>query len=166
MSVVLAGMPGSGKTTVSRLLAAELACEVLDTDEIIVSKYGAICDIFEQFGEEAFRNFETEVVKEVAEKDAVISIGGGCLLREENCAAFKSARAKIVFLRARYETLLSRLQGDDTRPLLKGDTGARLEKLLSERTPRYEAAADFTVDTDGVAPEEVAKKIAELIRSL
>lgn len=162
MSIVLAGMPGSGKTTVSKLLAEKLKAELLDTDEIIVSRYGAISDIFAQFGEEAFRNFETEVVKEVAAKDAIISVGGGALLRKENCAAFKSARAKIVFLRAQYETLLSRLQGDNTRPLLQGDTGARLKKLLEERTPLYEAVADITIDTDGIAPEVVAEKIAEL----
>lgn len=162
MSIVLAGMPGSGKTTVSKLLADKLKVGVLDTDEIIVSRYGAISDIFAQFGEEAFRNFETEVVREVAAKDAIISVGGGALLREENCAALKSARAKIVFLRAQYETLLSRLRGDTTRPLLQGDTGARLQKLLEERTPLYEAVADITIDTDGIAPEVVAEKIAEL----
>ena len=161
MSIVLIGMPGSGKTTVSRILSKNLNLDVVDTDELIVRKYGAICDIFEQLGEQAFRNFETEIVKEVASCDKIISVGGGCVMREENIAAFRAANAKIIYLRAGLQTLAGRLSGDDNRPLLKGNAEEKLKKLLDERAEIYEFTADFTVDTDGVSPEDVAKKIAE-----
>ena len=163
MNIILAGMPGCGKSTVARILGKKLNFRVVDTDEMIVEKYGVISEIFEKFGEECFRNFETQVVKEISSCDnCVISTGGGCLLREENRALFKSC-GKIVFLRTEIKTLSERLEGDTSRPLLKGDTKSRLQKLMQERAPIYENSADIVIDTDELAPEEVADKITELM---
>ena len=162
MNIILAGMPGCGKSTVARILGKKLNFRVVDTDELIVEKYGVISEIFEKFGEECFRNFETQVVKEIVSlNDLVVSTGGGCLLREENRALFKSC-GKIVFLRTKIATLSQRLQGDASRPLLKGDMQERLQTLMRERAPIYENSADIVIDTDGVSPEEVAEKITEL----
>lgn len=162
MNIILAGMPGCGKSTVARILGKKLNFRVVDTDELIVEKYGVISEIFEKFGEECFRNFETQVVKEIVTlKDLVVSTGGGCLLREENRTLFKSC-GKIVFLRTGIETLSQRLQGDTSRPLLKGDLQNRLQTLMRERAPIYENSADIVIDTDGISPEEVAEKITEL----
>lgn len=162
MNIILAGMPGCGKTTVARILGKKLGFSVVDTDELIVEKYGAISEIFEKFGEECFRNFETQVVKDIASlENCVVSTGGGCLLREGNRALFKSC-GKIIFLRTQIKTLSERLEGDTTRPLLKGDTKSRLEKLIKERAPIYESSADIVIDTDGISPEELADKITEL----
>ena len=161
MNIVLAGMPGSGKTTVSNVLGKLLGAEVIDTDEEIVKNYGAITEIFDKFGEECFRNLETETVKKVCENDGVvISTGGGCLLRAENVQHFKN-NGKIIFLRTMYETLLKRVEGDASRPLSKGGAKETMKALLAVRTPIYENAADCTVDTDGLSPEEVAAKIQE-----
>ena len=155
-------MPGCGKSTVARILGKKLGFRVVDTDELIVEKYGAISDIFEKFGEECFRNFETQVVKDIASLDnCVVSTGGGCLLREENRSLFKSC-GKIIFLRTQIQTLSERLAGDTSRPLLKGDMKSRLEKLIKERAHIYENSADIVIDTDKFAPEEVADKITEL----
>lgn len=163
MNIILAGMPGCGKTTVSRILGKKLNFRVVDTDELIVEKYGVISEIFEKFGEECFRNFETQVVKEIVTFDnLVVSTGGGCLLREENRALFKSC-GKIIFLRTEIGTLSNRLTGDTTRPLLKGDMKDRLQTLMRERAHIYENSADIVIDTDTVTPEEVADKITELI---
>lgn len=162
MNIILAGMPGCGKTTVARILGKKLNFRVVDTDELIVEKYGAITEIFEKFGEECFRNFETQVVKDiVSSDDLVVSTGGGCLLREENRALFKSC-GKIVFLRTGLNTLSDRLTGDTSRPLLKGDMKERLEKLMHDRAPIYENSADIIIDTDAVTPDEIADKITEL----
>ena len=155
-------MPGCGKSTVARILGKKLNSRVVDTDELIVEKYGVISEIFEKFGEECFRNFETQVVKDIVSLDnLVVSTGGGCLLREENRTLFKSC-GKIAFLRTELNTLSERLAGDTTRPLLKGDMKGRLQKLLQERAPIYENSADIVIDTDALTPEEVADKITEL----
>lgn len=162
MNIVLVGMPGSGKTTVSRALSALTGVKLYDTDEEIVKKYGAINDIFENYGEQAFRNLETEAVRKVSELDGVIiSTGGGCIMREENTRLFKR-NGKIVFLRTTLSTLIKRIDGNTDRPLLKSGAVEKMTELLKVRTPVYEAAADYTVDTDGLSPEEIAKIISEL----
>lgn len=164
MNIVLSGMPGSGKTTVAAVLAEKYGGAVWDTDSVIVREHGAISDIFAKHGEEYFRNLETAAVEKVcAENGAVIATGGGCLLREENVRLLKSS-GKIVYLRTQFETLLDRLNGDTSRPLLQGDARSKLAALYNARTPIYERAADITVDTDGLTPEEIAEKIYEAVR--
>ncbi len=165
MNIVLAGMPGSGKTTVAYRLADLLDVDMVDTDALIVKHYGKISDIFARHGEACFRDMETAVVKEVSEmKDTVISTGGGCLMREENVNYFKNTQAKIVFLKTKFETLVRRIDGDDTRPLLQGGAQERLQALLASRTPVYESVADVVVETDGLKPQEVAQAIAEKLK--
>ena len=164
MNIVLIGMPASGKTTVAEILGKNLGAQVVDTDALIVKRHGEINKIFEKFGEEHFRNLESEAVKEVANNtNAVISTGGGCPLRRENVLALKK-NGKIVFLRTSITELIKRTEGDGTRPLLKGEREERLKSLLTVRTPIYEDASDLTIDTDGRTPEEIAKKITEFIR--
>lgn len=167
MNIVLAGMPASGKSTVARVLSKLTGREVYDTDEKIVERYGAISEIFAQYGEAAFRNLETEEVKKACALDnLIISTGGGCILRGENVELLKNGGAggKIVYLRTSIDALLSRVNGDGTRPLLQGGAEQKMKKLFEERTPVYERVADFTIDTDGLTPEEIADKIAELIK--
>lgn len=164
MNIVLIGMPASGKTTVAEILGKRLGAKVLDTDALIVEKHGEINKIFENYGEEYFRDLESAVVKEVAKSNnAVISTGGGCPLRKENVQNLKR-NGKIIFLRASVAELIKRTAGDGTRPLLKGEREKRLKSLFAVRTPVYEKAADFTVDTDGLAPEEIANEITEFIK--
>lgn len=164
MNIVLAGMPGSGKTTISQTLAKKLGCAVLDTDALIVEEHGAIPEIFSRYGEDRFRELETEAVKKACGFDgAVIATGGGCLMRERNVLLFRK-NGKIIYLRAAVPTLVSRLEGDTSRPLLAGGTEKRLKELFAARAEIYEKTADFSVDTDNLAPEEVAEKILELIK--
>lgn len=164
MNIVLAGMPGSGKTTVSEVLAELLKLRAVDTDAEIVSRYGAISDIFDKYGEECFRNLETEVIKSLSEEGGlVVSTGGGALLRAENRDIFKKS-GKIVYLKAEVNTLLVRVGDGEGRPLLFGDAENKLRALYEKRAPVYEAAADFTVATDGVSPEDIAKQIAEILK--
>ena len=161
MNLVLCGMMGCGKTAVGKVLAQALSYAWVDTDELIVSRYGDITDIFKEKGVSYFRDLETETVKALAQKDRlVISTGGGIVLKAENIFLLKE-KGKIVYLRARKETLVGRLQGDDTRPLLQ--TGEpldeKIERLLKERGEIYEDIADVTVDVDKKTPEEIVKEI-------
>ena len=158
-NVILIGMPGCGKTTVIDLCKQLHGREVWDTDEYIESTHGKISDIFAKFGEEYFRNIETEAVWEICKKDnCFISTGGGCVMREENVRIFKES-GTIIYLKAKIETLLNRLEGDNSRPLLFGNKGERLAELFNMRAPVYESVADIVIDTDGLTPQEVLENI-------
>ena len=162
MNIVLCGMMGVGKSVVGAALARRAGARWVDTDQMITEKCGEIATIFEQFGEEYFRDLETAVVKSLVQEDGlVISTGGGLVLREENVSLLKR-NGKIVWLRGKVETLTKRLSGDETRPLLKTE-GVYLQEKLTEmlevRAPIYERVADFTVDIDGKSPEEIAVEI-------
>ncbi len=163
MNVILIGMPASGKTTVSQILAAKLSRELIDTDAEIVKKYGSINEIFNNFGEEYFRELETQVVAAVSNRqNAVISTGGGCVLRAQNAECFKKS-GKIFYLKASLPELIKRLKDDDSRPLLAGDMQKKLFELEQKRAEVYQRVADFTVETDGLTAEEVAKEIISVI---
>lgn len=159
-NVILIGMPGCGKSTVAQVFAREKGCRVYDTDAQITAAHGEISKIFEKFGEQYFRDLETQILKNVcAENDCIISVGGGCILRQENVSVMKSDGNKVVYLKTQLSTLEKRLKNDNTRPLLKGNTAERLKKLFSERAHIYESVADVTIDTDELTAEEVFEKI-------
>ncbi|SCX92799.1 shikimate dehydrogenase [Butyrivibrio hungatei] len=166
-NVILEGFMGSGKSTVSELISDKLELELIDTDEAIEEAEGRkISEIFEQDGEEAFRDMETGLMEMVISehmRETVISLGGGLPVREKNRELLKRA-GKVVYLRTSPETVYDRLKGDDTRPLLKSENPlARIKELQDERGKIYEEAADIIVDTDGKSPEEVANEIIAAI---
>ncbi len=168
MNIILCGMMGVGKSSVGIRIAELTRRQWVDTDVVITNRYGRISDIFEYYGEEKFRSLETDVVRELAEKDdLVVSTGGGLVLKFENDELLKR-RGKLFFLRASFETLLERVRADETRPLLKdtGKTAERLGELLAQRTPVYEATADYIIDTDGKSVEDVAQEIVAIAKEL
>ncbi len=166
-NIILEGFMGSGKSTVSELISDKLELELIDTDEAIEEAEGRkISEIFEQDGEEAFRDMETELMEMVISehmRETVISLGGGLPVREKNRELLKRA-GKVVYLRTSPETVYDRLKGDDTRPLLKSENPlARIKELQDKRGKIYEEAADIIVDTDGKTPAEVADEIIAAI---
>ena len=160
MNIVLCGMMGAGKTSVGIKIADLTGMRWYDTDELIVQKYGKIPAIFEFYGEERFREMESEIVRGISEEDnAVISTGGGCVLRPENSAALKK-HGKIIFLKVDIAVLFERMgHTSDDRPLLKNTTFDKMKELLDYRTPIYESCADHTIDTNGKDIEQVAREI-------
>ena len=138
-NVVLAGMPGSGKSTVGKLLNIE-GFEFVDTDEEIEKRCGcSIKELIQEKGEAHFRALETEVIREVSSMNCrIISTGGGAVLKEENVRALKR-NGKLYFLNAD----LSRLQATDSRPL--SDTQEKLARLYTERMSLYTGTADVVV---------------------
>lgn len=155
-SVVLYGMMGSGKTTVARLVGQRLGRPVLDTDEVVEATSGrTIAETFARQGEAEFRRLErTAVIAAAARDGAVVSVGGGAVLDDDNLATLRGTGV-LVYLAAPAAVLEARVGGDGTRPLLADRS---LADLLAEREPRYRAVADHVVDATGT-PEEVAAAV-------
>ncbi|HIU80467.1 MAG TPA: shikimate kinase [Candidatus Coproplasma excrementipullorum] len=158
--IILCGMMGSGKTTVANILRNKYGYKCVDTDERIVQKYGSINDIFHRHGEKRFRDIESKVTVRVANSrhNYVISLGGGCVLRPSNVEALKRV-GTIFYLRTSPKIIVSRLEGDTSRPLLHGNLEERVKSITATRSSVYETVADVIIDTDDLNPEQIAKII-------
>lgn len=163
--IFLIGFMGVGKSTVSRLLSRKLGRKEVDTDGMIVQQEGrSISEIFQRSGEEYFRRLETGVLDELAgEAPCIISCGGGMAMREVNVAKMK-ALGKVIFLTAQPETIYDHVKDSTHRPLLNGNMNIPyIRELMEVREPKYQAAADCVVVTDGCTPEQVADEIIQLL---
>lgn len=164
MNIVLVGMSGSGKSVVSIALASKLGINAVDTDAVIVERYGNISKIFADYGEEYFRKIETCIVKSIAlYNNTVIATGGGTLINPQNMAALRT-NGKIIYLNTDIAEIVKRLKGDTSRPLLEGDLETKINEQYSQRKHIYEASADYVVQTDGLTPDQIAEKIVELLK--
>ena len=157
-NIVLIGMPGSGKSTVGRLLSDKLGRVLVDTDEEIVRRAGIpITEIFKAKGEPAFRDLESAVIRDVSDTGGkVIATGGGAILREENLAALR-ANGVLVYL----DRPLADLLPTSDRPL--ANQAEKIRALYTVRRPLYEGAADLTVPVCGT-PDEIAFTIMEKLK--
>ena len=157
---------GTGKTTVGRRVAKSLGFKFVDTDQLIVKRAGkSIPEIFEDDGEKTFREIETEVLRECAEKSGqVISTGGGIVTQPRNREILKTA-GYVVWLRASAESIFERVKRNRNRPLLRvEDPMGTITKLLEERTPVYEQSHDLAISTDGLTLEETCYGVTESAR--
>lgn len=162
-NLYMIGFMGTGKTTVSQVLAEKLQGKLVDVDEWIVKQEKMqISQIFEDFGEDYFRNIETAAFHQLGkENGAIISCGGGAVLRVENVKAMK-ASGKVVLLTATPETIYERVKGDDKRPLLKDHMSPEgIRELLNLREDKYLKAADVIISTDGKTVDAVCDEIIE-----
>ncbi len=161
-NIILIGFMGSGKTSVGNKLAESIGYDFKDTDELIVSDEGIeIQEIFLNHGEEMFRNIESRLLLSIVDtlERTVLSTGGGMPLRDKNVKLLR-VMGQVIYLRASKNTIIDRLSEDTTRPLLKGENPQeKVEKLLSERDPIYEKAADIIIDTDGKNIDDIVKEI-------
>ena len=157
-NIVLIGMPGSGKSTVGLLLSDKLGRPFVDTDGEIVRRAGIpITEIFATRGEPAFRDLESEVIRDVSKTGGkVIATGGGAILREENLAELKSNGVSVFLDRP-----LCDLLPTSDRPL--ANQTEKIKALYAVRRPLYESAADLTVPVRK-APEEIALTIMEKLK--
>jgi shikimate kinase len=157
-SIVLIGMMGVGKSSVGRSLHRRTTLGLLDTDEIVTSKFGMpVSEIFSKHGENKFREVETEALQALPTREPVIIVtGGGIVLREENLGLLKRLGA-VVWLEADEKALFKRASRAGNRPLLQCKNPRKaFTKMLRARLPLYAKVADIRVDTSVLTNEEVA----------
>ncbi len=154
-NIVLTGMPGSGKSTVGKLLSID-GFTFVDTDIEIEKQCGcSIKELINSKGEKCFRDLETEVIKDVSSKGCrIISTGGGAVLREENVTALKR-NGKLFFINADF----ARLSPADNRPL--SDSMDKLKKLYDERMGVYKSTSDVVIP-DMATPNDEAEFILKV----
>lgn len=165
-NIFLIGFMGSGKSTIAKLLANDTNRELIEMDETIEKEAGCtINELFEKHGESYFRDLESALVKRIADKGgAVVSCGGGAVLREENVANMKK-NGKIIYLSATPETIYERVRHSTNRPLLNGNMNVEyIRELMDKRLAIYENAADVIVDVNQKGKSEIVEEIASLLR--
>ncbi|MFY0989422.1 shikimate kinase AroK [Halomonas sp. C05BenzN] len=167
-NLILIGPMGAGKSTIGRLLAAELSREFLDSDHEIQARCGAdIPWIFDVEGEAGFRDRESQMIDELTRlENVVIATGGGAVLREENRRALRE-RGTVIYLFTTVEQQLRRTAKDRNRPLLqRPDREAVLREMFALRDPLYRATADIIVRTDRRGPRAVVNEIVRRVTRL
>jgi len=168
MNIVLIGYRGTGKSVVGSLLAERLGMEYVGMDAAIVRRAGmSIPEIVEKHGWPHFRDLESAEARELAGRDMlVIDTGGGVIERPENIQALQR-NACIIWLKASVITIVARIQEGTERPALtSGKTFTEeVAEVLERRTPLYESAAHYQIDTDHLTPEQITDRIIEISKS-
>ena len=161
-NIILIGFMGCGKSSVGIRLSYQLRRTMIDTDKWIEQRQKkTISQIFQESGEEAFRQMETECLKELirtADRQ-IISVGGGLPMREENHELLKEL-GRVFYLKVTPETVYERVKNDTTRPLLQvEDSMERIRTLMEKRASVYEACADVILEASDLTLEEITEKI-------
>jgi len=160
MRVILIGFMGSGKTTVGRLLAQELATEHADLDDLIIQRAGQpITTIFAKYGESYFRQLEHQTLEQSLSIPGVLSTGGGTPTIVANARLLTTSSVPVIWLAANDQTILRRVQHDAGRPLVNELDENALLALKQQRNRQYAAAADLIIPTDRLTPVEVVQQI-------
>lgn len=167
-NIVLIGFMGTGKTTVSEYLSTMFAMKIAEMDRMIEEREQmSIPDIFAVYGEEYFRNLETELLIELqGERNTVISCGGGAPMRERNVEEMKK-NGRVVLLTASPKAVYERLKDADDRPVLNGRKNVEgIAALMEERRGKYEAAADIVIETDQKSVLEICEELVQRLTEM
>ena len=167
-NIVLIGFMGAGKSTISDFLKNVFAMDVVEMDQIIAQRQGmSISDIFETYGEQYFRDLETNLLIEMQSRsNVVISCGGGTPMRECNVVEMKK-NGRVVLLTAKPETILDRVKNNHDRPLIENNkTVSFIADLMEKRRAKYEAAADIIIETDGKNELEICEELVHRLRTM
>lgn len=161
--ILLCGFMGAGKSTVGKLLGQRLSLRFVDTDTYIAKKHReSIPEIFASLGERKFREYEHEALRELlALPPSVIAAGGGILTYARNLELLPLTLT--ICLMPDFHTILKRIEGDESRPLLLYKRPEEIEALYEDRKPAYLQHAQFTVKNTS-APDQCAEEILVFLR--
>ena len=160
-NIFLIGFMGAGKSSIAKELSKKLQMNIVEMDQRIVQEQGmSINEIFEKYGEDHFRDIESQLILDLGNTEPVIvSCGGGVVIRQENSQYMKKS-GKVVFLTAKPETIFERVRYSKERPILNGNMNVEYIKgLMEKRRDAYESAADFFVATDDKTQETICEEI-------
>ena len=157
-NILLIGMPGSGKSTIGRLLSKRTGMPVVDTDDLLVEKEQIpLQEILQTKGLDYFYGAEARVLSELMLKGYIISTGGSAVYYSDAMEELRKC-CIVVYLKASVKRLLRNIRNLDSRGIaLK--PGQTFEDLYEERRPLYERFADITIETDGQTPASICREI-------
>jgi shikimate kinase len=160
-NIFLIGFMGTGKSTIAKALQKRLDMNLVEMDARIVEEQGmSINDIFARFGEEHFRDIESQLILTIGDEgNTIVSCGGGVVVRPQNTEYMKKS-GRVVYLKSSPETIFERVRYSTDRPILNGHMNVEyIAGLMEKRRPLYEGAADITIETDGKRVEAIAEEI-------
>jgi len=158
-SVVLVGPMGAGKTTLGKKLARQLGVPFVDTDKLVSAEHGSIESIFENQGEEHFRELETKALEKSLTGAGIVATGGGVVISQRNRDLLNGNL--VVFLDTTQEHVIGSINLKK-RPLLR-DNPDRWTEIYLERKPIYEAVSQRKVFTGGRPIRALLKELEEVI---
>jgi shikimate kinase len=171
MNVILCGLPMSGKTTIGQMLADQLHWDFIDTDRLIEDSYAMktgkkkTCrQIYFEEGEAIFRALEKQHISSLkSSKSCVIAVGGGSLGDPDNIETLKKI-GSLIYLKAPFELLWQRIQLHSFPAYLTGDNPKKVfHDIAKKRSPIYEQAANFAVDTSGLNKQQILDEVLQRI---
>jgi shikimate kinase len=158
--VYLVGYMGCGKSAIGKRLSFATKMPYYDMDNEIVKRTGlTIPQIFEMYGEEYFRELETEYLRSFRDEFCIIATGGGVAMRKENREIMRKT-GLVFFLNAPFRDIWRRISTDRNRPIVQRSTRSDLEKLFNDRKPHYLHSAHFKVETENRSLREIMDYIA------
>lgn len=170
--IALIGFRATGKSVVGRLLAQRLNWSFVDLDDQVVAALEMSIDAWVKLhGWVSFRREETRVLREVARRDQLVLATGGGVILDAGNREFLRREFHVTCLKARKETIISRILGDDRSaayrpPLTELDLDSEVEVVLRERLPLYEATAHLSVQVDHLGPEEIVSAVFDALSAV
>ena len=166
MNISITGFSGTGKTTISRLLARKLDKKLISTDEEILKRTRLTPEKFvKKNGWDRLREIETDIIENISDLDEyVLDAGSGIILRNENIINLKK-NGLVVFLTADPRTISSRMRGKEEKDdFTKSNYIDKIKGFLNQCADKYERAADYTIDTSNMSPEEACDLIMHYVQ--